>query len=73
MSEYIASNIKCPFWREKQNDKYRIKCEGITRNTTIQLTFRGDKNWYIKDFCCKNYEKCKIYQMLNKKYEKTEG
>lgn len=69
MAGYEAKFIRCPFYLERQNDKYRIKCEGVVSGTTTQLTFRGDKKWYIKDFCCRNYEKCRIYGMLMKKYE----
>lgn len=68
MADYESIRVRCPFWLEKQSDKYRIKCEGTVKGTTTQLTFRGDKGWYIKDFCCKNYEQCRIYQMLNSKY-----
>ncbi len=62
--------VKCPFYRERQREKKRIKCEGVVPGTTTQLTFRGDKRWYMKDYCCKNYEKCRIYQMLDRKYDK---
>ncbi len=67
--DYIGKVVKCPFYRETQGDKSRIKCEGPVRGTTNQLTFRGDKRWYLKDFCCKNYENCKIYKMLSDKYK----
>ena len=68
--EYISKSVKCPFYREKQGDRYRIKCEGVMPGTAIQLTFNGDKRWYMKDFCCKNFEKCRIYRMLEDKYDK---
>ncbi len=71
MAEYDAKFVKCPFYLERQNDKNRIKCEGVIEGTTLQLTFVGEKKWYIKGFCCKNFEKCRIYRMLYAKYEKT--
>lgn len=69
MADHVSKFVRCPFYLETQNDKYRIKCEGVVHGTTTQLTFRGNKKWYIKDFCCRNYEKCRIYVMLLKKYE----
>ena len=75
MGDYIDADIKCPFYLPKQGDKYRIKCEGPVKNATTQLTFRGDKLWYIRKFCCENYERCQIHQMLQNKYriKKAEG
>lgn len=68
MADFDSKVIKCPFYLERQKDKCRIKCEGVMTGTTTQLTFRGDKRWYMKDFCCKNFEKCRIYRMLDEKY-----
>lgn len=69
MSTYGTQNVICPFFLEKQNDQYRIKCEGPVRNTTTQITFKGDKRWYMKDFCCQNYKSCRVFKMLSNKYE----
>lgn len=70
MGDFGSQDVKCPFYLDKQNDKYRIKCEGVVKGVTTQLTFRGDKMWYMKDFCCKNYEKCRIFKAINEKYKK---
>lgn len=68
MSDYKSCEIKCPFYLEKQNDNHRIKCEGPEKNTSIQVTFVGEKGWYLKYFCSEKYEHCKIYKMLLEKY-----
>lgn len=68
VSDYSLQSVKCPFYRERQGDRYRIKCEGPVKNTTTQVTFQGDKRWYMKDFCCGNFERCRVYNMLCKKY-----
>ena len=68
MAEYGSQKVKCPFYLEKQNDQYRIKCEGIIKGTTIQLTFKGNKRWYVRDFCCSCYQECSLYKLLDKKY-----
>lgn len=69
MAEYESKFVRCPFYLEKQSDKNRIKCEGVMVGTSTQLTFREDKKWYLRGFCCSNYEKCRIFKMLNAKYE----
>lgn len=75
MGDYIDADVRCPFYLAKQGDRYRIKCEGPVKNVSTQLTFRGEKQWYIKDFCCRNYTRCRVYQMLQTKYttKKAEG
>ena len=67
MNDNVEKHACCPFYCEYQNDKYRIKCEGIIPETTVQLTFKGNKKWYIKGFCCQYYEKCRVFRMLNEK------
>lgn len=68
MADFNNQFALCPFFLEKQEDKYRIKCEGVCPNTTIQLTFKGSKNKYLQDFCCGYYRECRIYKMLMGKY-----
>jgi hypothetical protein len=70
MSDYGVELALCPFLLDRQNDKFRIKCEGPEKGTTTQITFRGDKRWYMKDYCCSNYQRCRVYQMLCSKYSK---
>lgn len=75
MGDYISADVKCPFYLSRQEDPFRIKCEGPVKNVTTQLTFRGDKLWYMRRFCCQNHESCRVYQMLDAKYpiKKAEG
>lgn len=75
MEDYLLRDVKCPFYLERQGDQFRIKCEGPVKNTSVQLTFRGNKRRYFRAFCCRDYKRCRIYQMLQAKYEskKAEG
>ena len=75
MEDYLLRDVKCPFYLERQGDRFRIKCEGPVKNTSVQLTFRGNKRRYFRSFCCGDYKRCRIYQMLQDKYEskKAEG
>ena len=61
--------VKCPFYLERQRDKYRIKCEGPVKKSSTQLTFIGDKNWYIRKYCRADYTRCRVYRMLCEKYD----
>ena len=69
MADHVSKFVRCPFYLEKQGDKNRIKCEGVLEGTTTQIVFKYDKRYYLKSFCCKYYKKCRIYSMLNKKYD----
>lgn len=75
MEDYLLRDVKCPFYLERQGDRFRIKCEGPVKNTSVQLTFRGNKRRYFRSFCCRDYKRCQIYQMVQAKYEskKAEG
>ena len=75
MADYDAKIVRCPFYLSRQEDKYRIKCEGPVKGSSTQLTFAGDKKWYMRDYCCNKFEKCRVYKMLELKYSsrKSEG
>lgn len=75
MEDYILRDVRCPFYLPRQGDRFRIKCEGPVKNTTTQITFRGDKKRYFRSFCCQDYQRCRVYLMLQTKYqiEKAEG
>lgn len=64
MSDYGYEKVKCPFCLPRQEDKYRIKCAGVEHGVTTQLTFQGNKRWYMKKYCCADYQRCKVYKML---------
>jgi hypothetical protein len=71
--DHISIKVKCPFYKEKQGDIQRIKCEGVSKGNTVQLTFSGDKREYIRHYCSNTYECCRIYRMLEEKYIKKAG
>lgn len=61
--------VKCPFYLERQRDALKIKCEGPVKGTTVQMSFSGSKKWFLKKYCCRDFELCPVNQMLNKKYK----
>lgn len=69
MADFKNSYAQCPFYREAQGDRFRIKCEGVNDNTTIDLVFKGSKANYFESHCASEYSKCLIFKMLMGKYE----
>jgi hypothetical protein len=62
--------VRCPFYK-RDDGKYRIACEGIVENSSIELTYQFEKLYRMQmdTFCCQHYQKCEIYRMLMEKYE----
>lgn len=67
---YTQVYVTCPFYIS-DNGKNRIICEGLTPGSQLQSFYRKRKDYklQIEIFCCEHYEKCEIYEALNKKYE----
>ena len=61
--------IKCPFIL--CNERKAVECEGISDESLIKLIFKSEelKKDYVKEFCMSEYESCKLYKMLEEKYE----
>lgn len=59
---------KCPFYHNQE--AWMVVCEGVSDGNTIHLCFGDSKraDEYRKEFCCGNYKKCIICQMLYGKY-----
>lgn len=70
-----AKFVKCPFY--ESDDKGRISCEGITDESRIRLCFmkasgaldQDKKLEYLHNYCIRDYQKCRVYKMLQAKYE----
>ena len=64
------ADVVCPFYQHTA--KLTTSCEGITDDCIIKLCFNSFKQMYNyrKINCCGRYKACKIYSMLEKKYEK---
>lgn len=63
--------VLCPFY--KKEDPITIRCEGLTNDSrlALQFTTKEKRVKYQDAFCRTNcYKKCKIHEMLMKKYEK---
>lgn len=65
--------VKCPYY--KFEEKQKIYCEGVEPGTVVHLAF--DTNPHLKDykkqFCKGCYNKCRLADMLNRKYDYAGG
>ena len=66
---YEAADVKCPFYHN--SDQKRVICEGAEEGSTVHTVFRGKERCaaFKQRRCKSNYQKCRIYKMLNAKYE----
>lgn len=75
MNYYGDADVLCPFY--SKSDNASISCEGVEDNMSTKNIFRlpsgailrEDKERYMQRFCTCNYEDCRVYQMLMKKYD----
>lgn len=74
MSSYIAKRVLCPFYKDTPQGKQIVMCEGLEKNTSIHLAFGNKKRQfeYMEEHCCKEFDSCRIADMLYKKYDDEE-
>lgn len=68
-TKYSDVTAKCPFF--KSSGMNCVTCEGLYNKSTLSQNFvnRNDLSNFRILFCDNNYQKCKIYRLLEKKYE----
>ena len=70
MSKYSTKYVVCPYY--KKHDDYRIRCEGIDKDSSIHVVFGDPRKMEIfKVKHChsfQGYHKCLVCQALDKKY-----
>ena len=69
MSRYDDVSAKCPFYQ--RNSERKIVCEGIIEGSVTVQEFdkRSDKEAHRNKYCDNQYSRCKIYDILQKKYK----
>lgn len=74
MSSYISKRVLCPFYKDAPFGKQSVICEGVEQNSSIHLAFgnRVHHSLYMEQYCCKDYDSCRIANMLYQKYEEDE-
>ena len=68
-TDYGSVDAKCPFYMTE--DDRKIKCAGLEKGCNTVLEFKGKKfKQDVKQrYCEGDYEKCRLYQTLDKKYK----
>lgn len=73
MGKYLTSNsVLCPFYLAEES--HCIHCEGVEKGSTVRMSFEhtGKKKAYRERFCEEDYDRCRISQMLTRKWEEEE-
>lgn len=75
MSDFIAKDILCPFFKDIHTSKQSIYCEGIDDSSVIKIKFIQKKQFefQVKGKCCSDYKHCMIACMQYKKYKDGEA
>lgn len=72
MSDYMDSNVKCPFFKRFIRQKQTISCEGVPTLAASNLMFfdTGSKaKRYLEERCCKDYTICPLARGIMEKYK----
>lgn len=66
---YQSAYVKCPFYITDHGKS--IICEGVRTECSTEHRFRRKeiKDKHLQSFCCKEYKKCRMYKLLEKKYD----
>lgn len=72
MSDYASSDIQCPFHREFDRQRKKIRCEGLEDHSNIELGYQKREAFHrqLTVFCCEKYVNCEIYHaIIEAKYQ----
>lgn len=69
LSRYDDVSAKCPFYQ--RSSEKNIVCEGIIENSVSVQEFnkKSDREAYRNRYCNNQYSKCRLYDILEKKYK----
>lgn len=73
-TENIDAHAKCPYYhktRRRNTQRLEIVCEGIIDSTMLTTQWADEKYLYehLYKYCCNQYSKCQIAEIINRKYE----
>ena len=75
MAEWRDQYAGCPFFKSTLGPKKEIRCYGIIPDrSSIILKYSNKSDFEIQfnTFCCKMYQNCEVYSMLNAIYDEEE-
>lgn len=66
---FDTADVKCPFFCTFSKGR-SIKCEGITKESYLNLGFIDENAWMkqVREFCNNDYRSCSLYRMLDGVY-----
>lgn len=66
MSDYLCSEMRCPFYRDMDRKGKKILCEGLEDQSNIILAYRKKQMWQrqVNTFCAGRYQACEIYRAI---------
>lgn len=72
-TENINAYVKCPFYiktRRRNTQRMEIVCEGIIDGTKLTSQWTDERYLYqhLSKYCCAQYVKCQLAEILNGKY-----
>ena len=75
MNTYGDADVKCPFFNK--SDEISISCEGVDNGMITKNIFRTEQGNFLRQkkkeysdrYCKGDYKNCRLYQMLDEKYE----
>ena len=69
MESFMSKDVLCPYYLKDEDN--HIVCEGTELDTSVHLTCSNKKHRreYQKFYCCNHYKKCRIANMLDRKWE----
>lgn len=70
-TSWVDKYAECPFYKYDDGKK-SVTCEGYKKTCVVRTIFvtNGSMEVHLKAFCCKDYQKCPLYPLLVKKYER---
>ena len=69
MKSFVRREVLCPFYHREEDR--RLFCEGPEADIHLQLNFPRRKAFegYLHRLCCLDWDRCRIAQMLEQKYD----
>lgn len=66
MSDYLCTEVQCPFYRNMDRKGRKILCEGLEDQSNITISYRKKQMWQrqVNTYCCGRYKACEIYTAI---------
>lgn len=72
MANYRSVDVRCPFYLRDSREGHSLTCEGPLKGSnamTTRFNNNGILSNQIRRYCCREYERCWLYQIIQRKYD----